>query len=201
MHIGNFNPHSRVGSDTQHRDKEDAYREFQSTLPRGERPGAQLVENAYTLISIHTPAWGATQIFSYWKNTLFISIHTPAWGATLVWDLCMTRTAFQSTLPRGERQKERLPIGLFGRFQSTLPRGERPYKPLDNYAENTISIHTPAWGATCGSFRKYRSSVIFQSTLPRGERQAYSYNEIPSYRFQSTLPRGERHCSYFVIRQ
>ena len=54
---------------------------------------------------------------------------------------------FQSTLPRGERQKRSFMAIRSGRFQSTLPRGERQSR--------TKSI----W-----------SGYLFQSTLPRGER-------------------------------
>ena len=55
-----------------------------------------------------------------------ISIHTPAWGATA--DRYRPTDyveEFQSTLPRGERRQRRNVLRLKGEFQSTLPRGER----------------------------------------------------------------------------
>ena len=80
---GYFNPRSRVGSDdTQRRDLTEhlqfqstlprgerpvrgwhpgrAGNKFQSTLPRGERPAGQQGDAGTCIISIHAPAWGAT---------------------------------------------------------------------------------------------------------------------------------------------
>ena len=34
-------------------------------------------------ISIHAPAWGATELHRIVFNQLLISIHAPAWGATI----------------------------------------------------------------------------------------------------------------------
>ena len=64
-----------------------------------------------------------------------ISIHTPAWGATDYGFKVYIGTEFQSTLPRGERQLAIAVCQLFSQFQSTLPRGERP-----EYSGNLISI-------------------------------------------------------------
>ena len=55
---------------------------FQSTLPRGERPKSWAINSPLSIISIHAPAWGATNLL--WDVSLAqrISIHAPAWGAT-----------------------------------------------------------------------------------------------------------------------
>ena len=98
-------------------------------------------------VSIHAPAWGATHIQKFWKQT--------------VW--------FQSTLPRGERQTPRTCSSSSCRFQSTLPRGERPYKSGPVHLIKRVSIHAPAWGAT-GPASPMTPPLAFQSTLPRGER-------------------------------
>ena len=55
---------------------------FQSTLPHGERPHACLYGNIYDPVSIHAPAWGATQLKSYTFQQMKVSFHAPAWGAT-----------------------------------------------------------------------------------------------------------------------
>ena len=81
MHGSNFNPHSRVGSDRRHHNLCSGSYKFQSTLPRGERRGR---------------CWKA-------RLRLLISIHTPAWGATVKQKTWQYRHLFQSTLPRGER--------------------------------------------------------------------------------------------------
>ena len=56
----NFNPRSRVGSD----------------VP------AVVAHHKKTVISIHAPAWGATECAAGYADYVVISIHAPAWGAT-----------------------------------------------------------------------------------------------------------------------
>ena len=98
-----------------------------------------------------------------------ISIHAPARGATLYGSYRFCPLLFQSTLPRGERQRALVNGYFASKFQSTLPRGERPslcilcavwvdFNPRsregsDVQGQNTstvlyISIHAPARGAT-----------------------------------------------------
>ena len=103
-----FNPRSRVGSDLQVALLPLTLKEFQSTLPRGERQS-----------QVPKPS-----------GTYSISIHAPAWGATGQAGKVDKREIFQSTLPRGERRKLPLPLPNRDRFQSTLPRGERPLNGL-----------------------------------------------------------------------
>ena len=77
---------------------------FQSTLPRGERPGVADELTLNDRVSIHAPARGATKAAAPWPATRW----------------------FQSTLPRGERPASSLQSPV-KEFQSTLPRGERPH--------------------------------------------------------------------------
>ena len=75
---------------------------------------------------------------------------------------------FQSTLPRGERQKDFTRSIGQPEFQSTLPRGER-------------------------QMMEPRSSapVLFQSTLPRGERRTFGYRGLcPSDSFNPRSREG-----------
>ena len=80
----NFNPRSREGSDRNAFDKysnantisihapargatyskiyQKVMQKFQSTLPRGERPGSSFHDGIPIIISIHAPARGATYI-------------------------------------------------------------------------------------------------------------------------------------------
>ena len=80
------------------------------------------------------------------------------------------KSKFQSTLPRGERHSTTFLISDIFQFQSTLPRGERlchskclpasfiDFNPHSRVGSDgagrgsrqiySISIHTPAWGAT-----------------------------------------------------
>ncbi len=142
-----FNPRSRVGSDVPISFVCTVSAMFQSTLPRGERPPLHASFSVSRDVSIHAPAWGATQTSpSRWISSMF-----------------------QSTLPRGERRPWSGPPGSPVRFQSTLPRGERQHGVLlflrfsrfnprsrvgsDDISAKSqkairVSIHAPAWGAT-----------------------------------------------------
>ena len=100
---------------------------FQSTFPRGERLEEERTEIRYVKISIHVPARGTTE--RLWLSTQQkyisihvpargttctvrvteqhnnISIHVPARGTTVLSNLFNTEYIFQSTFPRGERQR------------------------------------------------------------------------------------------------
>ena len=157
----NFNPRSRMGSDLMATTLNEL-REFQSTLPHGERPanngstsswpnfnprsrmgsdpGQRGGQQPDLSISIHAPAWGATD----WGTALGlleqISIHAPAWGAT-------------SILARDQRG--------CGLFQSTLPHGERHWYAACERSYHGISIHAPAWGATATSVSATSTTANF----------------------------------------
>ena len=100
---------------------------FQSTFPRGER---------------HIQV-------SDLRNNVVISIHVPAWGTTV-------STVCKSGLKRNFNPRSRVGndrTGLFyydstGKFQSTFPRGERQRTGNDPGRRIYISIHVPAWGTT-----------------------------------------------------
>ena len=102
--------------------------QFQSTLPHGERRGRlhRIIVAAhhfnprshtgsdvktcksfkFSLISIHAPTRGATEILERKVQLADISIHAPTRGATRVGAEPSTLTEFQSTLPHGERHTE-----------------------------------------------------------------------------------------------
>ena len=54
---------------------------FQFTLPRGERL-VIIVAKITVGVSIHAPAWGATFTCETGHAGTSVSIHAPAWGAT-----------------------------------------------------------------------------------------------------------------------
>ena len=124
---------------------------FQSTLPRRERQ--------QTLQQSRSKHWnfnprsreGSDGADSVTKKLGSISIHAPAKGATVRNGRSAEKdSAFQSTLPRRERQRHSFLIAERFLFQSTLPRRERPDQPTS--ADIIIE---------------------FQSTLPRRERPFY----------------------------
>ena len=99
-----FNPRTHVGCDA-NTNANQQLKEFQSTHPRGVRPGHQQKNVPVQQVSIHAPTWGATitsitprakttsfnprthvgcdlRCRTKSTNTLPVSIHAPTWGAT-----------------------------------------------------------------------------------------------------------------------
>ena len=102
-------------------------------------------------------------------------------------------------------------------FQSTHPRGVRQKDPQGTVPRDNISIHAPTWGATRPSVHRITPALIsihaptwgatecyvgldlaskFQSTHPRGVRQVLSYQREAFGLFQSTHPRGVRRMMF-----
>ena len=142
---------------------------FQSTLPRGERPG---FSSKFINISYFNPRSRegsdkypprVAKKYTYFNPRS----REGSDNLTRIW--CQRDGGFQSTLPRGERRQVTKVLSSIPEFQSTLPRGER--------LEQTLILSA-----------KY----LFQSTLPRGERRKLNGGINKIKRFQSTLPRGER---------
>ena len=157
---------------------------FQFTLPRGER-----------LVIGH-----ATPYSDGFNSRSRVGSDRPPPTTTA------TPSSFQFTLPRGERHSSAAASVLEEAFQFTLPRGERPEFPLrclraelcfnsrsrvgsdSSYCQEVlrqrVSIHAPAWGATCVT----GLTIIdceFQFTLPRGERLNFYNRKPPRMGFNS----------------
>jgi len=78
-----FNPRARVGRDRDVKALVAHDDSFQSTRPRGARHRKDAGMVADPPVSIHAPAWGATNIISQLGKIRHVSIHAPAWGATV----------------------------------------------------------------------------------------------------------------------
>ena len=121
---------------------------FQSTLPRGERLGG--VKNVITGKTDFNPRSreGSDAALKLIRDNEIISIHAPARGAT----------------------------STAGSDQDAI----------------WISIHAPARGATCQMFLR---QPLFHHFNPRSREGSDNYNmaaQTNILQFQSTLPRGER---------
>ncbi len=123
----NFNPRSRVGSDSCASAMSRFACIFQSTLPRGERRARRCLKR---------------QTINVFQSTL------PRGERREIRILTNQAEAFQSTLPRGERLGQHRAVIMRQVFQSTLPRGERHNALYRVFFGGHISIHAPAWGAT-----------------------------------------------------
>ena len=152
--VKGFNPRSRTGSDVIGCSLESCIKEFQSTLPHGERQYLDIKKKIRNHVSIHAPARGATCRMNFASCFVVVSIHAPARGATDCNIIGQRfQIGFQSTLPHGERPAIVAQIDTVGlRFQSTLPHGERQRNPLLYTIDSQVSIHAPARGATVKTF-------------------------------------------------
>ena len=120
-------------------------------------------------VSIHAPAGGATQSHPSHATDKEVSIHAPAGGATTGDRILEPLSKFQSTHPRGVRQRRISGGGRLMKFQSTHPRGVR------------LRLSSMA------TFVR-----VFQSTHPRGVRHFIKASSTLLVMFQSTHPRGVR---------
>ena len=78
-----------------------------------------------------------------------VSIHAPAWGATNAFAFrAYNYIVFQSTHPRGVRLSNEAFKATDIGFQSTHPRGVRRGHADACRTHYIVSIHAPAWGAT-----------------------------------------------------
>ena len=120
-----FNPRTHVGCDAD-AILERSRNRISIHAPTWGATGAVKWRPRQESISIHAPTWGATQACRRKNDGNLISIHAPTWGAT---DL-LRQTSFDVE------------------FQSTHPRGVRQRRPTMEERGQAISIHAPTWGAT-----------------------------------------------------
>ena len=147
----------------------DGNQQFQSTLPHGERLQYASRRRGGAQISIHAPAWGATDGWIPATRVIIISIHAPAWGATLS-QLCdCFILQFQSTLPHGERQMQaRLPSTYLVYFNPRSRMGSDLFPGCEADRFRHFNPRSRMGSDMMELARATRRS--FQSTLPHGER-------------------------------
>jgi len=106
-------------------------------------------KDAKLQVSIHAPAWGATQAF----GNLLYYYYSFNPRARVGRDPTKSRvddvdSEFQSTRPRGARLLQFGWADWRKTFQSTRPRGARLPNIIAAAKLSAVSIHAPAWGAT-----------------------------------------------------
>ena len=167
---------------------------FQSTHPRGVRRDGQPPDCRCGDVSIHAPAWGATEIPEGVRIQAECFNPRTRVGCDARYDEVMDALGqFQSTHPRGVRLGKkyhllpavefqsthprgvRLPLGVYGfvwsRFQSTHPRGVRP--GASGLRHTYRRGFNPRTRVGCDARPPMRkpNRTRFQSTHPRGVRQ------------------------------
>ena len=98
-------------------------------------------------VSIHTPAWGATELAPTVADYAHVSIHTPAWGVTSALHGETQMDWFQFTRPHGARLFCGTTCGAGAGFNSHARMGRDDGFHWPKW-DGEVSIHTPAWGAT-----------------------------------------------------
>ena len=232
-----FNPRTRVGCDGLSEFTTRMRSMFQSTHPRGVRLTESLLQynNKYCFnprtrvgcdygipsdsqtwsVSIHAPAWGATDSLFLTCIFIAVSIHAPAWGATPTENQPTMHSMFQSTHPRGVRPLNAIKNYIESKFQSTHPRGVRHgifsmlhwglcFNPrtrvgcdlLVRATPTATDSFNPRTRVGCDGLSEFttRMRSMFQSTHPRGVRLTESllqYNN--KYCFN---PRTRVGCDY-----
>ena len=122
---------------------------FQSTRPHGARLGGVTRIFLFAKVSIHAPAWGATNAVRTQQQQHDVSIHAPAWGATA------------AGIPL---------VHFLDLFQSTRPHGARLIMPFAALADSVFQSTRPH-GARQMRFGLNSNNTMFQSTRPHGARR------------------------------
>ena len=133
---------------TQYQGGANAWIEFQSALPRGERPDISSEIHKAFLISIRAPARGATLLHAGTAYQWCISIRAPARGATITSNRSVRLIRISIRAPARGATCTFTHILSIRQFQSALPRGERRHPTGWQQHRQQISIRAPARGAT-----------------------------------------------------
>ena len=186
---------------------------FQSTLPREERLCQRIINMVLgyfnprshersdkpfiykalrTIISIHAPTRGATQLSPHPKTLSHFNPRSHERSDAPKWDIDFTIPDFNP------RSHERSDLFCFMRF--AISSGISIHAPTRGATvrhdfiqdQQNISIHAPTRGATKHMNILDYLTEQFQSTLPREERHQAGLSLCLRSVFQSTLPREER---------
>ena len=191
-----FNPRTRVGCDTSRRNRPAPRKQFQSTHPRGVRLLHAEGHIRDGPVSIHAPAWGATQCFDFFLCCFPVSIHAPAWGATGFRERVQDAQGVSIHAPAwGATGDAARPAGGNVTFQSTHPRGVRQDRHRRHGLHGGFNPRTRV-GCDIPSRSFIWQLLMFQSTHPRGVRQEVLYWNIFTTSFN---PRTRVGCDCFHV--
>ena len=164
-----FNSRSRVGSDFRGwSDCPSRAVSIHAPAWGATEEGVPLV--AHGRVSIHAPAWGATRPDAHAIRRIGVSIHAPAWGATHF-------SSHACIIPW-------VSIHAPAWGATGLPHSLGPLA--------SVSIHAPAWGATFGATGRRSQAFCFNSRSRVGSDFCAALSRAGVLMFQFTLPRGER---------
>ena len=144
-----FNPRTRVGCDGEQPLTMTKTNGFQSTHPRGVRQLEGADKFNASLVSIHAPAWGATrgQGIGAARCTGF-NPRTRVGCDQAIEHKFDDELTFQSTHPRGVRREQHIGCCAQQHVSIHAPAWGATTAPKDHDVPLLVSIHAPAWGAT-----------------------------------------------------
>ena len=169
-------------------------------------------------VSIHAPAWGATQQSCAFRPRIPVSIHAPAWGATPfvlyshhLSDVSIHAPAWGATFEIGRKDKimsvsihaPAWGATLFSYGQNAInscfnPRARMGRDIAKGFLRQIkrVSIHAPAWGATLFEVCPMTEKISFNPRARMGRDPALPPSRGAVRMFQSTRPHGARrqHC-------
>ena len=168
-----FNPRTRVGCDRLQTKVKRLQFEFQSTHPRGVRPGSVSRMPRENWFQSTHPRGVRRQ-----KDAGQL-LHQPGFNPR-------TRVGCDVMFLHTTQANQKM-------FQSTHPRGVRHQDLETEKTLSLVSIHAPAWGAT--SIRSRGLPLIWVSIHAPAWGATCAVSPAPARRcmFQSTHPRGVRH--------
>ena len=153
-------------------------RRFQSTHPRGVRPRT-------------AAKWPAGMRF---QSTHPRGVRLPPWRPWRPWRSCFNPRT------RVGCDGEQLAIHHHPmKFQSTHPRGVRPGHMAGGVQQQAVSIHAPAWGATPAGGAQAGQEPVSIHAPAWGATSAHSLYSHRPEAFQSTHPRGVRHGKSLTV--
>ena len=124
-----FNPRARMGRDSKVVSSSTRWTKFQSTRPHGARPFGFRRSDGQEVVSIHAPAWGATNVNGCARCWQRVACFNPR--------ARMGRDASAVCCTFGAR-----------RFNPRARMGRDLDAAVDDILFGIVSIHAPAWGAT-----------------------------------------------------
>ena len=163
--------HAPVWGATTLRDLYISARAFQSTHPYGVRRAREQSRNHRQGFNPRTRMGCDLCSFSA-LSSVAVSIHAPAWGATQKLENIDNSKMFQSTHPHGVRRFLSSFIRKVQKVSIHAPAWGATYTANQSFRRNYVSIHAPAWGATWHD-DDLIGRIEFQSTHPHGVRRTF----------------------------
>jgi len=146
--INGFNPRARVGRDFKAFQNWWRSFSFQSTRPRGARRHGQTFGEEASKFQSTRPR-GARLVPEFRVLAFLpVSIHAPAWGATDRVSEMIIPHWFQSTRPRGARRAFSDFLHSGNKVSIHAPAWGATSDHSSISFNDRVSIHAPAWGAT-----------------------------------------------------